>query len=253
MLIHERLEKIKAILAQNPRCGVEEIQEKLGVSRSTVRRDLLKLEDGGEVLRVHGGALNAGMLRGEPTYDKRSRMAVKAKRLIGEQAAELVEDGQSVFVDAGTSCVEVGRRLLLRENVQIFTNSIGLLQHAHEGVAEIMCIGGKVRRSTEAMVGGLSLNWFKRLKFDVAIIGASSLSVEDGASTTELLEASVKQEAMRRAKRSVLVADASKLEANAVVGFAAWDEFDDWVMDKKLPAEKMKQLKKANIKLHYPK
>ncbi|MEX0654347.1 MAG: DeoR/GlpR family DNA-binding transcription regulator [Phycisphaeraceae bacterium] len=231
MMVHDRLERIKALLAQHPRCSVTRIQKHLGVSRATARRDLLELEAQGALVRVHGGVINREYLHAEPTFDLRSRAATDAKRRIGQRAAALVGEGEAVFVDAGTTCLEAGLLLLLRRDVRIFTNSVRLLAEARHGEAEVTCVGGSVRRPTEAMVGALALAWLKELRFDIAILGASGISKEEGASTTELSEAAIKQAAIERSRQRVLVADASKQERPAAVTFAGWSQFDYWVTD----------------------
>lgn len=245
MMLHDRLDAIRRLLSRNPRCPVAEIQRELGVSRATVRRDLLRLEASGELLRVHGGVLHPASVRGEPSFDRRSAERREAKRAIAARAALLVEPGASVFIDAGTTCLEAGLRLLPRDDVRIYTNSLRLLAAADRGGAELIAVGGQVRRTGEALVGAFALDWCRSLRFDLAFIGASGLSVEDGPSTTELSEAAVKQAAIARAARAILLADASKLGRPTAVNVAGWAAFSTWVCDAPAPASSAAKIRLA--------
>ncbi len=230
-MLHSRLDAIRRLLSENPRRPVSELQRELGVSRATVRRDLLRLEASGEVLRVHGGALHPASIRGEASFDRRLAENRAAKRAIGVRASQLVKPGASVFIDAGTTCLEVGTQLLARADVRIYTNSLRLLAAADGGEAELIAIGGQVRRPGESLVGGFALAWCRNLRFDMAFIGASGID-EGGASTTELSEAAVKQAAVERAESAVLVADTSKADRPAAVRTVGWSSLRAWVCDR---------------------
>jgi DeoR family fructose operon transcriptional repressor len=234
MFVQDRHSAILTHMAKRPRWTVTGLQKALRVSRSTLRRDLNDLQDRGEVLRVHGGVVHVGALKGEPSLDKRARQAIDAKRCIAAAASDAVPTGATVFVDAGTTCLEVGRRLILRGDVRIITHSIRLLMDADGSKTPITCIGGDYRAISQAVVGGLAMEWMKHLRCDIAIMGASGLNV-DGASTTEISETAIKQAAMNIAGESILVAHAEKWDAPATVRFAEWKQFNRWITDASLP------------------
>src|SRR5687767_8580034 len=114
MFVHDRHKEIVARLVRRPRWTVTQLQREMRVSRSTLRRDLLELEERGDVVRVHGGVVHRDYLQGEPTFDRRGKESVAAKRAIGAAAVANVVDNAAVYLDAGTTCHEVGRRLMLR-------------------------------------------------------------------------------------------------------------------------------------------
>ncbi|HAI11755.1 MAG TPA: DeoR/GlpR transcriptional regulator [Phycisphaerales bacterium] len=233
-MLHKRQQQIRQILAHHPRCGVQELQDKLGVSRATIRRDLIDLEQQGVLVRVHGGVVHSDYLAGEPTFDRRHQQRSIQKRRIGQTASELIKSNQTVFIDAGSTCLEVARRLLLREDIKLFTHSVRVLVEAQRGQADVTCIGGTLRRVSEALVDTFALNWLENLHFDVAIIGASGLCLKQGLSTTELSEAAVKQEVITRSEQVILAADSSKAGHPTAVNFAKWDQVSDWVVDQKI-------------------
>ena len=236
MFVHDRLNQISSRLKRRPRWTVTQLQKEMRVSRSTLRRDLLELEGRGDLVRVHGGVVHRDYLHGEPTFDRRGREAVAAKRLIGAVAAEMVADNATVYLDAGTTCFEVGRLLLLRSNIKILTHSLRFALEATNSAsaASVILIGGEVRAVSQAVVGGLGLSWLDRIRADIAFLAASGVS-SDGLFTTELSEAAMKQSILNRVDSAVLVADASKAASTAAVQFAIWREVDHWVIDTAIP------------------
>jgi DeoR family fructose operon transcriptional repressor len=224
----ERHQALLELLERERRLTSEALQEALDVSPATLRRDLAELEAAGRLVRFHGGAAHPLHLRVEPTFEQRSRRAVDEKRAIAATAAALVGPQQTVFLDAGTSCLELGRLLMGRRDVTLVTNSVALAEAARAGSARVLCIGGELRPVTSALVGGLAQAWLEHLRADLAFVGASGLG-EDGPSTTETSEAAVKQAMLARAGERYLLADAGKWGRASVVRFAPWSGFDAWV------------------------
>ncbi len=237
MLSHDRQRAILERLAHQHRFTVDALQNELDVSRSTLQRDLRELESRGEVVRVHGGVVHPQHVGGESTLRRRSRQNLPAKRKIASAAAALVPRGTCVFIDAGSTAMSVGMQLLTRRDLRIFTNNVSLLAAAirHGSDASVTAIGGEVREVSCALVGGASDTWLGRLRFDYAVIGASGLDRADGASTTELSESAVKSSVLERSRHSILVCDASKCKQPAAIGFADWNAFDHWVVDRRPP------------------
>lgn len=247
MFVQERQAEIRKRLAERPRYEVEQLQRILKVSRSTLRRDLLELEDRGEVVRVHGGVVHPQYLRGESTFERRRTQQVNAKRCIAAAAAEKVPANATVYIDAGSTCLEVARRLLVREDVKLFTHSVALLAESQGAAASLTCIGGELRGVSGALVGAFALDWVARLRFQFAFLGASGLDASEGASTTELHEAAVKQAILARARRRVLVCDTSKAEQPASVAFAHWGAFNAWIADRAVDPTLRRAAKEAGV------
>lgn len=248
-MLQDRLHAIRRVLRRRPRLSLPGLQRELGVSRSTLRRALLELEHPGEVVRVRGGVVNADRYRGELSFDRRRARRVEQKRAIARRAVELVPSNASVYLDAGTTCLEVGRLLLGRTDLRLFTHSLRLMTEtpAATPLASIVCVGGEYRRVSEALVGGLVASWLEQLRFDVAFIAASGVGPE-GCSTTELSEMLVKQQVLRRAHHRILVADSEKWAHPAAVRFDDWRLIDDWVCDDELPAAARDVVRGKNVR-----
>lgn len=232
MFNQERHQRLLERLEKMGRLTVKEIEQALGASPATVRRDLTELAREGLVIRTHGGVLHPSALHGEPVFQQRVKTDFKAKEAIAHKAASLVKSSQTVYLDAGSTALAVGRLLAPRRDVTVYTNSIPVCALGLPDGAKIHLIGGELRVPSQSLVGGFGMSWLAHLRFDMALIGTSGLHPEEGASTTSMEEAAMKQAAMARAKRRVLICDMQKWDRPATVQFADWADFDLWVTDR---------------------
>ncbi len=251
MLVPDRHRTILRLLSEKGRLTLAEIQSRLGISAATARRDAEELSEAGLARRTHGGLLPPDFSLSEPVYTRKAEKATGIKVRLGQAAAAMLPEDGTVFVDAGTSCLEVGRALLDRPNLRIFTNSVSLLTIAAEARATVNAIGGEVRPISLALTGAMALDWMQKLRFDAAIIGASGLDQDAGAFTTELSEASVKGEALRRSRLRILVAHGEKWGHPSAVQFAPWSAFHHLFTDRVPPyTGQSTSLSISNVKIH---
>lgn len=250
MFARERHGEIRRIVRANRRINFADLQRALRVSPATLRRDLAELESAGEVIRVHGGVLDPAYARAEISFDERLRQNHAAKRNIAAGAAALIPPGGTVIIDAGSTCLEAGKALLGRKDIRIITHSVALVAAGVHAEAQILCLGGELRRVSGALVGGNALGVLADIRADYAFVSASGLSLEEGCSTTELTEAEIKKTILTRAKRTVLLADFSKWNAPSTVRFASWEEIDDWITDQLPPEEEIATLKAQKVAIH---
>lgn len=188
-------------------------------------------------------------LEWEPSFSVKRQRIPEVKRRIGQAVAEFISPCSSVFVDAGTTCLEAGLALLRQGGHTLYTNSLPLLYHAGEATGAVIGIGGEVRALTGALVGGMALDWLNHLHFDYAVIGASGLDVGRGPLTTELSEAAVKKQAIVRARVAILAADTGKLEERADIIFAQWSDFHIWFSSGGLSKSQLKRIRTQNPSL----
>jgi DeoR family fructose operon transcriptional repressor len=235
MLSVERHHAILRLLSEQGRVTVAEIAERFRVSSATARRDAVLLAEAGKAARSHGGLLPARFFREEPSFRSNSVRQLGLKARIARRAVELIPHEGNVFVDAGTTCLEVGRLLIDRPDLRVFTNSIPLLALASDARATLTGIGGEAQKGALALTGGLAQAWLSHLRFDAVVIGASGLDMASGAYANELGEAAIKTEALRRSAICVLVADAGKWGRPAAVRFAPMRAFTAFVTSQGLP------------------
>jgi DeoR/GlpR family transcriptional regulator of sugar metabolism len=204
----------RALLDAMQRAGeiqVRQLAVDLGCSEMTIRRDLDALERGGAVRRVHGGAVRANLRRDEPPYALRALAAPDAKQRIGRAAAEMIADGETVILGGGTTALAVARALRGRP---ITVLSLGLRAQQELGdddAVRLIAAGGDVRPGELSVTGDLAEVAFERLRFDTFVLGCCGLDVRDGITTHVPADARVQRAALRSARRTIIIADESKL------------------------------------------
>jgi DeoR/GlpR family transcriptional regulator of sugar metabolism len=198
---------------------VDDLASGLGVSPSTVRRDLGRLGAAGAVTRTYGGAVTAGPFR-ERELSERLRLEQQAKAAIGARAAGLVPDGATIFVDAGSTCAQLAEHL--RDRVlTVLTRGleIAIMLASAPGV-EVVVPGGRVATKSHGLVGPLTDLALDRMAVDVAFLGVDAVDARYGVGEPTLPEAQVKERVAGRARRVVVLADATKLGRVSVPAWA---------------------------------
>lgn len=239
MFAAERYEKIGDLVATEGRVSVAHLADRFNITQETVRRDLAALENDGLVRRVHGGAVTAAKRStGESSLSSRQSQHHDQKLRIARTAMELIPDGSSVVIDAGTT-TELLADLLqdwqspsLEDKLLVITHAVPIAAKlANVPSLELEMLGGRVRGLTRASVGDSTVKHLDNLRPDIAFVGANGVHPEFGFSTPDAQEAAVKSAIVRAARRVIVLADASKLGEETLVRFAALDDVDALVTD----------------------
>ena len=181
----------------------------LGVSESTIRRDLEALDLAGSIKRTHGGAVYTGEVRSMPAFDERTGTAAAEKRAIGLAAAALLEDGDTVLLDGGTTTLEVARALVGRR-VQVVTNSLPIAQLlASSQQTDLILIGGYVYPRTGVALGPLAIATMQTIRVRTAILGAGGI-VPEGIYNSNSLLVETERQMMSCGQEIMIVADHTK-------------------------------------------
>ena len=225
-----RQEILRAVRAGT--AHVADLAESFGVSEMTVRRDLSALARDGKLERVHGGALHAG----EPRFSQIEVERFDVKDRMGAAAAALVEDGQTVMIDIGTSTLQMARHLHGRRVTVVTTNLAVLEELLPDPAIELVLPGGTVRRNYRSLVGVVAEDSLRQLKADVAVLGTSAVDSELGVWDTTMVEVPIKRLMIAAADCVVLLADAAKFSMSGVVRVCGPEAIDHIVTDAPLPA-----------------
>lgn len=209
ILKSERKSLIEEKIAQDGVVSLEDLVNLLKTSESTVRRDLDELEAEHKLRRIHGGAERIHPLQEELTNQQKSIKNVQAKQKIARQAVQLIEAGEVIFIDAGTT-TELLIDQLEGVAITVVTNSIHHAVKLVEKNLKTIIIGGDVKSSTDACVGPVALKQIAGLNFDKAFIGINGID-EAFLTTPDMAEAAVKAEIIRNSRQTYVLADASKL------------------------------------------
>lgn len=193
---------------------VEDLSQAFGVSVATARRDLDRLVREGMVTRTYGGAV-LGNVRAEQTLREREVSNAAAKDAIAREAAALVEPGSTVLLDAGTTTGRLSRYLARIPGLTVLTNGLNALNVLVESDADIhvVALGGSLRRTNQALMGPVAETVVRGVYADIAFLGTDCLDVHRGFSSRTLEQNSLKALMSRHARRTVVVADSTKLNA----------------------------------------
>jgi DeoR/GlpR family transcriptional regulator of sugar metabolism len=211
MEVQDRRRAVLDVMQRAGEIQVRQLATDLGCSEMTIRRDLDALEREGAVRRVHGGAVKVNLRRDEAPYALRSLAATEAKQRIGQAAAELISDGETVILGGGTTALAVARALHGRP---ITVLSLGLRAQqelADDETVRLIAAGGDVRPGELSVTGDLAEVAFERLRFDTFVLGCCGIDARDGITTHLPADARVQRAALRSARRTIVIADESKL------------------------------------------
>lgn len=242
MLATERQRSILKLLEDTGSVEVAKLSRQHRVSVMTIRRDLALLESMGHLIRTHGGAVRSRGTTFELSYHAKQDLFVGEKRRVGERAASLIRDGDTVILDSGTTTIEIARRLGKKRNLTIVTNSLPIAAElAKRGNIALILTGGVFRETSLSLVGPLAEQAINGLNADLAFIGCEGVSVRRGITTQDMVEAQTKRAMVSAAGRAVVVADRSKLGAVTLVTIVPITSVDALVTDGDAPAEHIKE------------
>ena len=180
-----------------------------GISESTIRRDLKALAREGEIVLLHGGAARKMSGSYETPVGSRNILNIKEKNSIAKYAAELVSDGEVVYLDAGSTILRMVKYVKSKDITIVSTNAL-IAQELEGGRAKCILIGGELLLSTASLVGPMTDSELENMYFDKAFIGASGFSLEAGINTPDPREAKKKQIVKKNSKETYVLMDSSK-------------------------------------------
>lgn len=219
-----------------------------GVSAVTIRSDLEALEQVGVLRRNHGGAVANRVARFSPTFQEQTSVNLDAKRAIAAAAAELIEDGDKVILDAGSTILLLARRIRGR-GVNVVTNSLYVLNELVMGhQADVVVVGGVLYEPSLCFVGTLAEGFLRGVHVDLAFLGANGVSPR-GVSVNNASEAGVKRAMIGAADRVVLLADASKLNRDSFVSVAPLREFSTVITDAAAPKAALEEFAQLGVEV----
>ncbi|HVH93305.1 MAG: DeoR/GlpR family DNA-binding transcription regulator [Nocardioidaceae bacterium] len=242
----ERLSVILDRVAATGSVDVLDLAEDFNVSGATIRRDLSVLSDKRLLVRTHGGALAKGRHDELPAEVKAVRQQAE-KRRIGRAAAELVESETVIGMTGGSTALEVVRALPMRRPITVVTNAINVAAEL-VGRTEIrlVVIGGILRPSYEA-VGPAAESMLSQYHFDIAFVGVDGISAEYGCTTYDEMEAQSDLAFLRRARRRVVIADASKLGKVTFARISGISDVTDVITDAPASHEDAAAIARAGV------
>lgn len=236
-LAEERLSRILELLAQHGTLRTTALTQLLGVSGATTRRDLDTLALRGQIRKLHGGASlpeGAAQPNQDQFYRDRQQINRGGKEKLAAAALGLIESGQTIYLDAGTTALAVAQALRaaphLTRTLRVVTHGVDVAYELN-GECALHVIGGEVYGSTYSITGLEALQAIGRYHYDLFLVGCTSIDPAGNLTNSNLIEAQQKAAIMGRARKSVLIADQSKWGQAGFATFAQPSDLSAWVTD----------------------
>lgn len=247
----ERRAKILGLLRDQGIVRVDELSSSLNVSVITIRRDLSTLEQEGLLERTHGGAISTNLQVQEPSYSDKDRKNIPLKSSIASKAVSLLQQGETVFINSGSTTSLVLKRLVSVSDLTIITNNVGALFGLEiRPDSELIVAGGTLRHDTSCLVGEDVLNRLDRIHVTTSILGVDGISLKKGLTSHNTHEAAVTRKMMEQTRgRKIIVADSSKLGALSQHYVADLSDIDILVTNEFSDASIMKDFEALGIEL----
>jgi DeoR/GlpR family transcriptional regulator of sugar metabolism len=247
----ERQDRIARLVEEHGRARVTDLAGRFGVSSVTIRKDLMALESAQRLVRAHGGAIAIDRSRPELSFDIRERLQAEEKVRIGAAGAALVQDGESIVMDASTTALSVARQLKTRggwSQLTIITNGLRLAAElaGHPGITVLM-LGGRVRWEALSVVGQLGDGLFDRINVQKAFLGAAGFTLESGLADATDEEAQIKRSMVGAAREVIAIVDHTKWGRAAFATFCPTAEIDIVLTDADAPAGMVDGLRSRSI------
>jgi len=248
MHAEERQAKIEAFLQEEEYASLDELSQRVGMSVSTVRRDVSELERAGRVRRTHGGARLLQGKSDEFFFNVRDTRQVDEKDAVGMACASLIQQGQTVIIDSGTTCYHAARRVADKVS-QVITNSLPVANFfSGSSRHEVLVSGGIIYPRLGVLVGPHAVETFAKVHADVAILSGSGIC-EEGIYNSHALLVDIQRAMMAGAAKVIFCLDHTKFGRRSTFFLSNFDPIDAVVTDAQAPQELVAALRAQNVEV----
>ncbi len=229
---------------------VSSLSKELGVSEVTIRNDLTKLEQKNMLIRARGGAIKLDRVGVDFAISDKKQQHLEEKKLIGQVAAELIEEGDTIILDSGTTTMEIAKNLNRIEDLTVITNALNIasLLAEHKN-ASVILPGGFLRKNSLSLVGATAEESFRNYFCDKLFLAVDGFNTTHGLSTPNVEEAHLNRIMIEISKKVVVVTDSSKFLKRSFAFIAPISAVDVVVTDAGIPLEDQKKLENAGIQV----
>lgn len=250
MLANQRREKILELLKEDGSAKVIKLAKIFKVSEVTVRQDLEKLEKEGIVKREHGGAFLTSLENSIRSFTPLNQDNLDKKQVIARKSAELIEAGETIILDSGSTTTEIAKLLVGRKNITVITNAlnIALILGADPGI-EVIVTGGEFKPPTISLTGQKAAAFFEDIHVDKLFLATAGISLRSGLTYPSLSDIVVKKAMIDAADITYLVADSTKIGKNSFASLGALSLIDYIITDASIDHKKAQVLRDHEIEI----
>lgn len=246
----ERQNKILSMLKIRNKLLVNELCEEFSVSSATIRNDLNQLEKKGLLKRTHGGAISCSKASFEPTSSQKAQTNSEKKRQIAEYAVNLIENGDTLAIDTGTTTYYLAELLSLKSNITVITTDINIanLLESFPNVTVILA-GGMLRRGFSCTTGSITNMILESFNVDKVFLATNAVTPSGDICTPDIEQAKVKQSLISIGKQTFLLCDSSKFGTHSFARFGSIRDIDTVITDSDLDENIQLRIKEQGINL----
>lgn len=250
MLANQRREKILELLKEDGSAKVIKLAKIFKVSEVTIRQDLEKLEQDGFITREHGGAFLKNVENSVKSFTILNQENIEQKQIIGKKAAELIESGETIILDSGSTTTEIAKNLIGRKGITIITNAlnIALILGAVPGI-EVIVTGGEFKPPTLSLTGQKAAIFFEDIHVDKLFLATAGISLKSGLTYPSISDIVVKKAMIDAADITYLVADSTKIGKNAFASLGALSLIDYIITDASIDQKRAQIFREHEIEI----
>lgn len=252
MIDVERRNAILRLLEEKHSVKVSELSKTLFIGEATIRRDLARLEQGGYLKRVHGGAVSLDQVDREMPADIRKIENAEKKSVIADLAAALIQSGNTISVDSSTTCLALASNLKKIPNLSVLTHSHILLDELRYSNLNLYSSGGLLTRHTLSYNGEVARRFFASFYADIAFVSCKGLSIDAGPSWVYDEEAALREIMLKNARKRVMLVDSSKFGIRATSQLFNFSLVDYLITDCRPEAEWISYFEMNHVQLIFP-
>jgi DeoR/GlpR family transcriptional regulator of sugar metabolism len=250
MLAYQRRDKILEMLKEDGSAKVINLAKIFKVSEVTIRQDLEKLESEGFIHREHGGAFLKNVEAGVRSFTLLNQDNLEKKKIIGRKAAELIESGETIILDSGSTTTEIAKNLIGRSGLTVITNAlnIAMILGAEPGI-EVIVTGGEFKPPTLSLTGQKAASFFEDIHVDKLFLATAGISLRSGLTYPSLSDIIVKKAMIESADVTYLVADSTKIGKNSFASLGALSLIDYIITDPFIDSSHLQLFRDHEIEL----
>jgi DeoR family glycerol-3-phosphate regulon repressor len=226
IMIDNRKEYILTILKEKKSVRILDLSKQLKVSRETIRKDIMEMEEEGLLKKTYGGAvLDEANI--ETDYERRRAENKEQKESIAERAYQFIEPGDTIYLDYGTSTYALAKKLVDFENLTIVTNSIPIVNLLiHSPGIQLIILGGNIRKNEDSLFGTFGLNNAKEIFVDLGFFGCAGIDIKSGVTNYHMGEIEISKVMLHQSKTVILLADETKFGKSALYKTSSLEDLD---------------------------
>jgi DeoR/GlpR family transcriptional regulator of sugar metabolism len=246
----ERRQAILRLIKENARVSVAELAEQFGVSRASIRRDLNRLHHSGLLQRTYGGALGSNGAAEEAPFVERQISQLDEKERIAYRAAQLIQPGETIFLDGGTTTEALTPFLAEIAQLTVVTYGLNIVNRlAHLPNITLIVIGGTLHAPSQTFAGVLAISNLQTysMRFDKAFVASGGVSAEAGITNADLEQIPIKRRAVEVAREVILLADWSKVGTARTALIAPANKIHRLITDNQAPLAEINALRALGV------